>query len=150
MRRTAPARPLAAVAAIFNPKGDDPAGEVLLARLSYDQRQWAMPGGGIDPGESPADAVVREVREETGLDVEIEALYGVYWRRDNDGISFAFRCRVVGGTLAPDGGEILELRYFPTDALPRPITNGTVMRIADARWNGPVLVRTLDRLEYQY
>ncbi len=136
-------RPLAASTAVFNS-----AGEVLLVRLSYDQGQWTMPGGNIDPGESPADAAVREAREETGLDVEIEALYSVYWRRDNDGIIFAFRCRVLGGALAPDGREILETRYFPPDALPRPITNGTLMRIADAQARGPVAVKTLDRLEY--
>lgn len=136
-------RPLAASAAIFNQVG-----EVLLVRLSYDQRQWTTPGGGIDPGESPADAAVREAREETGLDGEIEALYGVYWRRDNEQIVFAFRCRVVGGALALDGKEILEARYFPPDALPRPMTNGALLRIADALTDGPVMVKTIDRLEY--
>ncbi|MGQ0548433.1 MAG: NUDIX domain-containing protein [Armatimonadota bacterium] len=136
-------RPLAASAAIFNEVGD-----VLLVRLSYDQRQWTTPGGGIDPGESPAEAAVREAREETGLDVEIEALYGVYWRRDNEQIVFAFRCRVVGGALAPDGKEILEARYFPPDALPRPMTNGALLRVTDALTDGPVMVKTIDRLEY--
>ncbi len=133
----------AAFAAIFNP-----AGEILLVRLSYDQHQWSMPGGGIDPGESPTEAVIREVREETGLEAEVEALYGVYWRRDIDGLLFAFRCRVIGGRLQPDGGEIVEARYFRTDALPRPITNGTLLRIADARADGPVTVKVLERLEY--
>ncbi len=103
---------------------------------------------GIDPGESPTEAVIREVREETGLEAEVEALYGVYWRRDIDGLLFAFRCRVTGGTLQPDGGEIVEARYFPTDALPRPITNGTLLRIADARAGAPLTVKTLERLEY--
>jgi len=133
----------AAFAAIFNP-----AGEILLVHLSYDQHQWSMPGGGIDPGESPAEAVIREVREETGLEAEVEALYGVYWRRDIDGLLFAFRCRVTGGVLAPDGREIVEAGYFPVDVLPRPITNGTLMRITDARANGPVTVKVLERLEY--
>ncbi|MGH2374210.1 MAG: NUDIX domain-containing protein [bacterium] len=136
-------RRLAATAVIFND-----AGEVLLVSLSYDQHQWTTPGGAVDPGESPADAAVREAREETGLEVEIEALYGVYWRRDNEQIVFAFRCQVVGGALAPDGKEIVEARYFPSDALPRPMTNGTVLRIADALANGPVMVKTIDRLEY--
>lgn len=51
-------RVLASTAAIFNPTG-----EVLLVRLSYDQGQWTLPGGAINPGESPADAAVREVLE---------------------------------------------------------------------------------------
>jgi len=143
MPRPRSARPLASFAAIFNP-----AGEVLLVRLSYDQGQWALPGGNIDPGESPADAVIREVREETGLEATVEDLYAVYWRRDIDGIQFGFRCGVVGGVLAPDGREILEARYFPLDALPRPITNGTVARISDAREQGPVAVKVLEGMEY--
>lgn len=138
-------QPPAAFAAIFSASG-----EVLLVRLSYDQGQWAMPGGGVRAGESPAEAVIREVREETGLEVEIESLYGVYWRRDSDTLIFAFRCRAVGGTLEPDGGEILETRYFPPDALPRPITNGTVLRVADALARGPAAVKTVERLEYLF
>ncbi|MGQ0568151.1 MAG: NUDIX hydrolase [Armatimonadota bacterium] len=133
----------AASAAIFNASG-----EILLVRLSYDHGQWTLPGGGIEPGESPSDAAIREVREETGLDVEISDLYGVYWRRDNDLTLFAFRCRVTGGSLRPDGVEILEVRYFPADALPRPITNVTLLRVADATADEPVGVKTLERLEY--
>lgn len=133
----------AASAAIFNASG-----EILLVRLSYDQGQWTLPGGGIESGESPSDAAIREVREETGLDVEISDLYGVYWRRDTELILFAFRCRVTGGSLRPDGDEILEVRYFPTDALPRPITNVTLLRVADATADKPVGVKTLERLEY--
>jgi ADP-ribose pyrophosphatase YjhB (NUDIX family) len=136
-------RPLAAFGAIFNT-----AGEVLLVRLSYDQGQWTMPGGNIDPGESPAEAVVREVREETGLQVTVEDLYAVYWRRDIDGIQFGFRCLVAGGALAPDGREILEVRYFSPEALPRPITTGTIARVHDARRREPVAVKIFEGMEY--
>jgi ADP-ribose pyrophosphatase YjhB (NUDIX family) len=136
-------RLLASTAAIFNP-----AGEVLLVRLSYDQGQWTLPGGAIKPGESPADAALREAREETGLEVEVGDLYGVYWLRERDGFMFAFRCRVVGGTLRPDGREILEARYFPANALPRPITNGTLVRVADAAAGLPVGLRVVDTMEY--
>jgi ADP-ribose pyrophosphatase YjhB (NUDIX family) len=124
------------------------AGEILLVRLSYDQRQWALPGGRIEPRESPAEAAVREAREETGLEVEVEAFYGVYWLRERDSMVFAFRCRMLGGALTPDGAEIVEARYFAPDALPRPITNGTLLRVEDARANGPAALRVLERLEY--
>jgi ADP-ribose pyrophosphatase YjhB (NUDIX family) len=137
------ARPLASFGAIFNATG-----EILLVRLSYDQGQWTMPGGNIDPGESPAEAVVREVREETGLQVTVEDVYAVYWRRDIDGIQFGFRCHVTGGVLAPDGREILEARYFSPEALPRPITTGTIARIHDARRREPVGVKIFEGMEY--
>jgi 8-oxo-dGTP diphosphatase len=140
--RAFPARPLAAFAAIF-----DQARDVLLVRLSYDEGQWTLPAGNVDPGESPWEAVIREVREETGLDVDVERLYSVDWRRDLNAARFGFICR-TGGALQPDGREILEVGYFPPDALPRPITTFTHLRVADAMQGGPVILRTFDRIEY--
>src|SRR5262245_33852004 len=52
-------------------------GRVLLQRRD-DTRRWGLPGGAVDPGESVRDAVIREVLEETGLDVEPVRLIGVY------------------------------------------------------------------------
>ncbi|MGH2404958.1 MAG: NUDIX hydrolase [bacterium] len=135
-------RSLAALAAIFNE-----AGEVLLVRLSYEHRQWTMRGGHVEPREAPDAAVVREVREETGLDVEVESLFGVYWVREIDGLRLGFRCQVTEGTLEPDGPEILEARYFPPGELPRPITSVTLTRIADALARGPVTVQTVEVVE---
>src|SRR5258708_35971612 len=52
-------------------------GEVLLQRRT-DNNQWGLPGGAMEPGEEPADAVIREVWEETGLEVIPEKIIGVY------------------------------------------------------------------------
>jgi 8-oxo-dGTP diphosphatase len=52
--------------------------EVLLCELVY-KKDWDLPGGVVDPGESPADCVVREVREELGLDVTVQGLLAVNW-----------------------------------------------------------------------
>jgi 8-oxo-dGTP diphosphatase len=108
-------------ALIFNDRG-----EVLLHRAATDGN-WYTIGGAIDPGEDPADAAVREVREETGLHVVPERIVGVY--RDpvtvypnGDRVEYfstCFVCRVVGGTLAPGDDESLELRYFPPTELPK-------------------------------
>ncbi|MEO6790129.1 MAG: NUDIX hydrolase [Ornithinibacter sp.] len=56
----------------------DPAGRVLLCELSY-KLEWDLPGGVVDPGESPATCVVREVREELGIEVTAGRLIAVNW-----------------------------------------------------------------------
>jgi 8-oxo-dGTP pyrophosphatase MutT (NUDIX family) len=104
----------------------DDAGRVLLARHS-NAGLWVAPGGAIDPDESPVDAVVREVFEETGLHVEPVNLMGVfggpsfrvrYANGDETGyVMVVFECRVLGGTLVPDGEEILELRWVAPDEI---------------------------------
>jgi 8-oxo-dGTP diphosphatase len=102
-------------------------GEILLQKRS-DNLQWSTPGGAIDPGEEPAQALVREVLEETGLEVVPDYIIGVYGGHDHfltypNGdavaiISIVFACHPVGGTLKINDDESLELRYFPYDALP--------------------------------
>lgn len=99
----------------------DDAGRLLLVR-QQDGGVWATPGGAIDPDESPADAVVREAWEETGLDVEPVRLAGVYGGApfvvrypngdETQYVITAFECRVRAGTPRPDGQETLDVRYW--------------------------------------
>lgn len=73
-----------------------------------DNDRWALPGGGHDPGEYIAHTVVREVKEETGYDVEVVSVSGIYTNPNHrmkydDGevrqqFSIAFRARLVGGS----------------------------------------------------
>jgi 8-oxo-dGTP pyrophosphatase MutT (NUDIX family) len=105
---------------VFNDKN-----EILLGRRS-DTGRWAVVGGMLDPGESPATAVVREVLEETAVVCHPERVTGVYLTRvitypNGDQAQYvitAFRCRHVSGTPRVNDAESLEVCYFPLDALP--------------------------------
>ena len=105
----------------------DDAGGVLLGRAASAD-VWVLPGGAIDPDEPPQDAVVREVWEEVGLSVEPTRCLGTFGGPEfqvtyanGDRVSYVstiYACRVVGGTLRPDGEEILEARWVPESELP--------------------------------
>jgi ADP-ribose pyrophosphatase YjhB (NUDIX family) len=99
----------------------DAAGRLLLVR-QRDSGVWSTPGGVLEPDERPAEAVVRETWEETGLRVEPEALVGAYGGPEfvvhypnGDEVQYAimaFRCRVVGGELRADGDETTAVQYW--------------------------------------
>ena len=121
------------------------AGLVLL-QLRSDSGTWGLPGGAIDPGEEPAEALVREIREETALEVVPERIVGVYSgpefivRYPNGDeaaiLSITFACRPVAGEPRVNDDESLEIRYFAPDALPA-MPPRHRMRIEDALRNDP-------------
>jgi 8-oxo-dGTP diphosphatase len=91
---------------------------------------WNLPGGGLESTESPWDGVRREVMEETGLDVEVTALSGVYSKPEKDEVVFAFICTPRSGqiTLSEEADEI---RYFRIDEIPSNTSPKQVERIRD-------------------
>lgn len=103
----------------------DARGRVLLQR-ERETGRWRIPGGVVDPGEQPADTVVREICEETGVTVVPERLVGVWAEpviRYNNGdetsyVTLIFRCRATAGEPHVRDGESLEVRYFAPDELP--------------------------------
>jgi 8-oxo-dGTP pyrophosphatase MutT (NUDIX family) len=115
----------------------------LLLCKHADRNIWVAPGGLIEPGEHPADAAVRETWEETALTVELTGILGVYGGPDlivdyanGDHAAYIgtiFRGRIIGGTMRPDGSEILDVRYFTREEL---------SRISYSRW----MARCLDLL----
>ncbi len=134
---------IAGLAAIF-----DHQGRVLLVHQTYGQRVWSFPGGRAESGEAPWSAAIREVKEETGLDVEIVRLASVYYFSDRDGLGFHFLCRVVGGALQVDGREISEAAFFDPEHLPVPMMQPGRQRLVDilANCDQPFL-RVYDRVE---
>lgn len=103
----------------------DDEGRVLLGRRA-DNGRWALIGGIIDPGEQPADTVVRECLEETGVTVRPEALVSVgvtpvidYPNGDRTQyLDLTFRCRLLSGEARVNDDESLEVGWFHPDALP--------------------------------
>lgn len=116
---------LGAFALIFNE-----AGAVLLCHRG-DIDAWNLPGGGVEQGESPWDAAVRETREEVGLVVEVDRLAGVYSKPDQSEVVFSFLCRVVGGELTTSD-EADDIRFFSLQELPVNTIPKQVQRIRDA------------------
>ncbi len=87
-------------------------GALLLVRPIFPPREWTVPGGKVERRERPHEAVAREVREETGIEVEVVEclLVDGHRRRTTD---FVFGCRPVGGALRAQPEEIEEVRWVP-------------------------------------
>lgn len=121
-------------------------GKILLQRRS-DNGLWGLPGGSVEIGESVRDAIMREVREETGLTVEVVRLIGVYSDptvqivRYADGnvvhyISSVFACRILAGTLQTCD-ETLDLQFFDPAHLPEDLVPMHHIRVQDWTTNTP-------------
>lgn len=113
----------------------DDQGRVLLC-LRRDIDWWNLPGGGMEAGETVDEALRREVREETGLEVEVGQLVGAYSKPQKQEVVLTFRCGVTGGDLHPTE-ETLESCYFVPVALPRNTLPKHRQRVEDALLNSP-------------
>ncbi|GAA0385358.1 NUDIX domain-containing protein [Paenibacillus motobuensis] len=106
-------------------------GEILFGR-KHNEENWGLIAGAIELGETPAQAMVREAEEETGLVIEPSRIIGVYGGEDhrfiyNNGhqveyLTIVFECMILGGQLTSDNEEMLELQFFSEHKLP-PIAN---------------------------
>ena len=110
-------------AVVFNHSGN-----VLLQRRA-DNGLWGLPSGHVEPGETVDEAVTREVAEETGLQVQVSHLIGVYSHPNSQSFAYpsgqvsqfitsCFRCQIMQGDVHCDEEETLDAAFFPPDELP--------------------------------
>ena len=114
----------------------DERGRVLLMREGYGGRRWSVPGGAVEPGESPVDAAAREAMEEVGVEVRITGLVGLIVLRWSRLTIAAFVGDVFSGEphiAAPE--EVAEVAWFEPDDVRDP-RSSTVRLLLDAAVRG--------------
>lgn len=103
--------------------------EILLQKRG-DRNEWGFPGGAMELGESLEETAKREILEETGVNVAVEYLIGVYSKYFGEfpngdtaqTITHFFQCEPIDGELIADGSETLDLKFFSIDKVPKLFT----------------------------
>jgi len=119
-------------------------GALLLLRQSYRRQEaWGFPGGLLKKGEQPADAVRREVREELGVEVEVEDAPMVVVDARHRRVDVVYKGRLPGDDPSPptpptpSSPEIVEVRWFPPNQLPILLPEATTALVELARATRP-------------
>ncbi len=102
----------------------------VLLVLRNDYNFWNLPGGGLEQGESPWQGVIREVKEETGYDVEVVKLSGIYTEPGQNEVIFAFECKIIDGETTLNK-EAKKIQYFAFQEIPKNTFQQHIERIED-------------------
>lgn len=124
----------------------------ILLQKRADVNLWGIPSGHVEPGETVTEAAIREVFEETGLQVEILRLIGVYSDPKSqifkypDGrithfVTCCFQGKITGGKISTSSPETLEVKFFPINKLPSNILKMHPNWLDDALSNKGTYVR---------
>lgn len=118
--------------------------EVLLIRNSYGPVGWTFPGGGIKPRESLKKAVVREVKEEVGIEIHEPVYIGHYFTTDEykKDLVHCFLSAVTSKDFTIDNSEVVEARWFPLTALPNLTPSGALAVKVLAAYKKPRRTKT--------
>ena len=119
----------------------------ILAIRRHDNGAWEAPGGVLELDETVEAGLVREIREETGVEAEPVALTGVYKNMKVGVVALFFHCRQVGGTEAVSE-ETTEVRWILPSEVETLMAPTMAVRLLDAlSYDGRPLVRTHDGVQ---
>jgi len=137
MAESSPRHSVSVAAAIVDESGQ------LLAVRRRDNGHWEPPGGILELHETIPAGLVREVREETGLEVEPQALSGVYKNMRRGIVALVFRCRIIGGEPHPTR-EAEQVSWLSPDEISNLMDEAYATRLLDALRPGPAAIRAHD------
>jgi ADP-ribose pyrophosphatase YjhB (NUDIX family) len=120
-------------------------GGQLLAVRRRDNGRWEPPGGILELHETIQAGLVREVREETGLEVEPQVLSGVYKNMHRGIVALVFRCRIIGGEPRPTQ-EAEQVSWLSPEEVRNLMDEAYATRLLDALRPGPAAIRAHDGL----
>jgi|SRR5579872_7031252 len=92
-------------------------GHVLQLKTTYADFRWGLPGGALEPGETVHEALLRECREELGLDIKILYMSGIYYHHSHNSQVCIFRCEMPSDSKIILSSEHSELKYFALNEL---------------------------------
>ena len=110
----------------------DNRGHLLCVHHGYGDRHWTLPGGGVEAGESPIEALEREVREETGIELKQIEFVGAYAAPWKDDLVLSFRATVARQGPWTPNDEITEIDWFEPTNLPQLFSSRALVRIQQA------------------
>ena len=112
----------------FGILADDQNRTLLCLRNDIDL--WNLPGGGVESGEAPWEAVIREIKEETGYKAAVEHLIGIYSKPEANQLVFLYKCKILSGEMQVNP-EAREIKYFSHSEIPANTPAKHIERIND-------------------
>jgi len=93
--------------------------QILLIQEKQEKayKKWWLPAGKLDPGETLTECAVREGKEETGYDMKLKKLLGIFNPVKNKPLFFIFISEIVSGEMTIDPDEILDIKWVPIDEI---------------------------------